>query len=93
VFNRRGNGTCSIQRMEHFSATTVLFPASERAVVLLIPSHQFLYMHTLIGTFLSVSTILFDCFFMSHTEPLACHFFTSLDTHDFVGNVKSGNLL
>jgi hypothetical protein len=29
---------------------------------------------------------------MSHTEPMACHFFTSLDTHDAVGTGKSGYL-
>jgi hypothetical protein len=33
-------------------------------------------------TFSSVSTTLFDCFFMSHTERLARHFFTCWDTHD-----------
>jgi hypothetical protein len=39
--------------------------------------------------FSSVSTILFDCFFMSHTEPVAHQFFTSLDTYDFLGTGKS----
>jgi hypothetical protein len=43
-------------------------------------------------TFSSVSTILFDCFFMSQTEPLARHFFTSLESHDFVGTGESGYL-
>jgi hypothetical protein len=34
--------------MDRFSATAVPFPASGNAVVPLIPSHQFPYMHTFI---------------------------------------------
>jgi hypothetical protein len=48
VFNRTGNGTCSLEQMERFSETTVPFSASESAVASLIPSNQFLYMHTFI---------------------------------------------
>jgi hypothetical protein len=33
AFNGRRNGTCSVQRVEHFSTTIVPFPASESAVV------------------------------------------------------------
>jgi hypothetical protein len=40
----------------------------------------------------SVSTIFFDCFFMSYPEPVAHQFFISLDTHDFVGTDESGYL-
>jgi hypothetical protein len=41
-------------------------------------------------TFSSVITFLFDCLFMSQTEPVACHSFTSLHTHDFVGTGEVG---
>jgi hypothetical protein len=47
--------------------------------------------HALISrTFSSVSAVLFDCFFMSHTEPVACHFFTSLDNTRLCGNCQVG---
>jgi hypothetical protein len=49
--------------------------------------------HALISrTFSSLSTVLFDNFFMSHTETVTHHFFTSLDTHDSVGTGESGYL-
>jgi hypothetical protein len=41
MFNHRGNGICSVQWMERFSATTVPFPASESAIVRWYPHISF----------------------------------------------------
>jgi hypothetical protein len=48
AFNDKRKPGSSVERIERFSATAVPFTASESAVVSLIPSHQFLYMHTFI---------------------------------------------
>jgi hypothetical protein len=53
----------------------------------LISSHS-----SISWTLLSASKMLFHCFFMSRTEPVARNFFTSFNTHYFMGTGESGYL-
>jgi hypothetical protein len=50
VFNRWGNGTCNVDQLERFSATTVTFPASENVVaadsLMSVSVHAHIYKNT-----------------------------------------------